>query len=231
VVRPARALLAPHAPRPQRFLDRTLDHRGRRARRYARRLGQPLGSDTLFLTSLYVEPRNRGRGLAARALDAAYRAAVAQGLAGLRLETHWTWQTSLRWYLRRGWWIRNWKHAIALTRRSDWPAYEVRFDGDDATFGLDGSVLLRARRTGRRLTLTSSSKHDLHATATFAAHLACAGWPLVRSERDWQQRWHSSDVGGPEGLAVKIAAFERHATEQGWRVDTPRIPGLDYDAE
>ena len=191
------------------------------------------GSDTLFLTSLYVEPARRGRALGAAALDAAFMAATAQGLAGLRLETHWTWQRSLRWYLRRGWWIRNWKHAITLTRRRDWPAYEVRIGADEATFAVGGQVWVQARRAGDRLALPvdAHASEALHASATLATHLACAGWPLIRSDAAWEQRWYSSDVGGPEGLAAKIGIFERVAREQGWRVETPKIPGVDPEAD
>ncbi len=41
-------------------------------------------------------------------------------------------------------------------------------------------------------------------------------------------RW--SDTGMPEGLACKIAIFEGYARHCGFRVDTPRIPGLVYPA-
>lgn len=185
------------------------------------------GSDTVHLSSLYVAPAHRGRGLAERALDAAFAAVTAQGLAGLRLDTHWTWQRSLRWYLRRGWWVRNWKHAILLTRRADWPAYQVTVDGDLAVLSVEGRVAVSAQRDGDRLVLSvdRALRASTYATATLAMHLACAGWPLIRSDADWERRWHHADVGGPEGLAVKIGIFEQIARDQGWRVETPVLPG------
>jgi hypothetical protein len=42
-----------------------------------------------------------------------------------------------------------------------------------------------------------------------------------------------SDLGGPEGLAFKIRLWEAWARKHAWRVETPRIPGLempDWDA-
>ena len=63
---------------------------------------------------------------------------------------------------------------------------------------------------------------------TFAVQLALAGWPLIRSEEDWEKRYHSSDAGQPEGLAYKIEIFEAVARERGFYVRTPRIPGLQY---
>jgi hypothetical protein len=51
---------------------------------------------------------------------------------------------------------------------------------------------------------------------------------LVRSEENWERRWHWSDSGEPEGLAYKIAIFEAVCRERGFDVRTPRIPGIPY---
>jgi len=60
--------------------------------------------------------------------------------------------------------------------------------------------------------------------------LALRGWPLLRSDEEWQAQLAQgfSDSGGPEGLAFRIQRYEAWANKHGWRVDTPRIPGLDY---
>jgi hypothetical protein len=67
-----------------------------------------------------------------------------------------------------------------------------------------------------------------HAPATFALNLALAGWPLIRSEELWERRLDWSDMGQPEGLALKIAIFEAIDRAEHYDVRTPRIPGLDY---
>ena len=66
------------------------------------------------------------------------------------------------------------------------------------------------------------------APGTFALHLALAGWPLIRSEENWEHRHYWSDAGQPEGLAYKIEIFEAVDRQRGFDVRTPRIPGLQY---
>jgi hypothetical protein len=65
------------------------------------------------------------------------------------------------------------------------------------------------------------------APSTLVLWLALRGWPLVRSPEDWERERHN-DFGSPEALAYKIVIWEAWAKAHGFRVDTPRIPGLSY---
>ena len=64
-------------------------------------------------------------------------------------------------------------------------------------------------------------------SSTVALGLALAGWPLVRSNDDWD-RSYWADAGAPEALAHEITIWEAWDRHHGWVVDTPRIPGLAY---
>jgi hypothetical protein len=209
----------------------------------------PLGAGALRATSLYVHPVVRRRGVAAAALDTVYEACRAEGLYGFRLDTYWTWQESVRYYLARGLWVTSWKHALGFARLSYLPRYEVREterelvllirgeeEGTEPTAllsaGVDGSWLrLRETEAYRRL----SERRDamrLYALSTLALHLAVRGRPLVRGEKEWARAERSCDIGQPEGLAYKIGVFERVAREDGWLVESPygdggRVAGHD----
>jgi GNAT superfamily N-acetyltransferase len=203
-----------------------------------------LGRSELGISSLYVRPDRRARGIAARALEAIYHAAVSAGADGIRLDTSWCWQPAVRFYLRLGFWVRNWKHALVFVRSTQLCPYQVQMEGTRATFSVQltesWTPLLEADNRGASLGWTElptyasldeswfAMRHV--APATFALHLAVRGWPLIRSAGQWEQRYHWSDTGMPEGLAFKIALFEEIARERGYDVRTPRIPGLDYDA-
>jgi len=76
------------------------------------------GFSLFSVSSLFVAPAFRGRGIARRALEAAYRAALAFGASGLVLSTAWTWQSSVRFYLHIGMWVRMWKRARAPAYRT-----------------------------------------------------------------------------------------------------------------
>ncbi len=191
----------------------------------------------LTVSSLYVWPDRRGRGVASRVLDGIAGLASGNALVGVRLSTSWTWQNSLRFYLARGFWVRLWKHDIELVLEPGLPERWFRIDEDVASLGVidrgQSRVLYEARREGDRLILAEPSADDLDAelrflaSGTFSLLLALAGWPLVRSEEHWIRRYDGSDAGIIEGLAYKIGCFEQVAREHEWAVDTPRIPGLD----
>jgi ribosomal protein S18 acetylase RimI-like enzyme len=197
-----------------------------------------LGKDLLSIASLYVEPRARRRNVARRALEGFYRAAVAHGAGGIRLETRWTWQPAVRFYARIGMWVRMWKHDLVFTWQPDLPPYRVEFEGSEARFRIerDGGwqILVTARHLGDRLGwepqgLQGQPWEVAHGVpGTFALHLALAGWPLIRSEETWARRYDWSDSGEPEGLAYKIEIFEAVDRERGFEVRTPRIPGMEY---
>ncbi|WP_159394423.1 GNAT family N-acetyltransferase [Streptomyces sp. NRRL S-495] len=185
------------------------------------------GSGQLAVSSLYLRPDARNRGLAAAALDRVYRAATAEGLSGYRLEADWAWPQAVRYYLRRGLWVRSWKHAIGLTRMPQLPPYRVREEhgrlvlmvADRPSGAPSGEVwtpLLAAGREGRWLRLDETAAyrqadgwvHD-YARSTLALHLALAGRPLVRGPQWWAEAWRWSDGGEPEGLAHRIEQYER----------------------
>jgi hypothetical protein len=83
--------------------------------------------------------------------------------------------------------------------------------------------LLIAGHGGERLDAFSIL---IHGQATLSLICALHGWPLVRSDEHWQDRFRHSEAGGPEGLAYKIGLFEQTAREDGWNVKTPGTPGL-----
>lgn len=191
----------------------------------------------LIVRSLYVDPPHRRRGLAGELLDRLADAAHRHGLAGLRLGTCWTWQKALRFYLARGFWVTSWKHDIQLALEPRLPERRFTVEGDQAALDIvqQGRLhrLFVARKSGHLLELEElPARDEIHrrvghlAIATFAVHLALGGWPLVRSEEQWSQRFRWADAGQPEGLAYKIAVFEDIATEAGWVVDTTPIPDM-----
>ncbi|MFB7476915.1 GNAT family N-acetyltransferase [Kitasatospora sp. NPDC056184] len=200
------------------------------------------GPGQLAVSSLYLRPSARGRGLAAAALDQVYRAATAEGLPGYRLEAHWTWQHAPRYYLRRGLWVVSWKHAIGLARMPQLPPYRVREEGDRLVLsvadrpspdpaGLVWTPLLAAGSEGRRLRLDETAAYRQadgwvhgYARSTLALHLALAGRPLVRGPQWWAEAWRWADIGEPEGLAYRIEEFERSARAEGRTVATPYRP-------
>lgn len=201
-----------------------------------------IGSTLVGVSSLYVLPTRRRSGTASRALASARLAVERAGASGLRVPTSWTWHATVRFYLARRLWVRNWKHELVFAtdrHRLDW-TLEIR--GDEARFGLVGDrsaePLLVATRRGTRLGwrelegmgafLASGTEAAYYAASTFALALAVEGWPLVRSDEQWAERHHHADGGDPEGLAYKIEVFEAIARDRGFAVPTPRIPGLAY---
>ncbi|MFC5662344.1 GNAT family N-acetyltransferase [Kitasatospora misakiensis] len=180
------------------------------------------GAGQLAVSSLYLRPSARGRGLAAAALDHVYRAATAEGLPGYGLEAHWAWQHAVRYYLRRGLWAASWKHAIGLTRMPQLPPYRMREEDDRLVLlvaerpshdpaGAVWTPLLAAGREGRWLRLDETAAYRQtdgwvhgYARSTLALHLALAGRPLVRGPQWWAEAWRWSDTGEPEGLAYRI---------------------------
>jgi hypothetical protein len=201
-----------------------------------------LGSEWLRLSSLYVFPALRRGGLAARALRAAQAAAVAEGLEGVRLGTHWAWQRAVRWYLSTlGMWACSFKRSIDFVWSPRLPSHTIEVGAATARFaiaegGLEGEELITASRDGDRLLWRESprlreedrtSSLPFHARATFAVALALQGWPLLRSRRMFDEA-RGGDVGGPEVLAHKIGVFEYLDRRHGFDVRTPVIPGLPY---
>ncbi len=199
-----------------------------------------LGSDLVSISSLYVVPAERRRQIGRRALASVFRAAVANGAGGIRLETSWTWQPAVRFYASIGMWVWMWKHDLVFKRRPELPAYRVELAERRASFLIEQAgewhPMVHAQHRGERLGWEPCTRFDalgeesfelLHCIpGTFAVHLALAGWPLIRSDETWAKRYDWSDAGYPEGLAYRIGLFENADRQHGFDVRTPRIPGL-----
>lgn len=199
-----------------------------------------LGGHWLRVASFYVFPTYRGRGVGRRAVGRVQEALARHDL-GLRLETSWCWQRAVRFYLSSGLWIYMWKRDLTFCWSPGMPAPQIDIGDDTASLsvplGQEDVVLARAHRRGDALALEESprdlAKDDRiggaywHATSTLALALALHGWPLVRSQEDWA-RCYFADAGAPESLAYKISLWEAWAAKNGWLVETPRIPGLEY---
>lgn len=196
---------------------------------------------SLWVSSLYLFRECRRQGHASRVIANLEDASRRLGLAGIRLDTSWLWQSAVRFYLRRGFWVVNWKHGLSLGRRRTDPDYRVAVTPTRMDFLLSGEErpLISARRDGTTTlvwdeqAIASRQQEDgwepfPAAMSTFALWLAVSGWPLIRDGDAWERRYHWSDVGMPEGLAYKITVFEGYARHCGFRIDTPRIPGLVY---
>lgn len=211
-----------------------------------RRVGTVALSRTVFggsdvrMWSLYVLPALRGTGVGRRALDRLRALLAAQGL-GLRLDTCWAWQRTVRFYLGTGMWAGAWKRDLTLRWSARCPPYVVDVGRDEATLtarrGGEPVVLSRARRRGAVLELDEPWRDFVgdealggvarDAGPTLCLALAMEGWPLVRSTEAWAQHRHA-DGGPPESLASRIATWEAWDRHHGWRVETPTIPGLEY---
>jgi len=215
-----------------------LDQGGERAGTIALdtiRIGRP----EIGISSLYLRPELRGSGIATRALDAVYDVAPIAGADGVRVDTNWSWQGAVRFYLKLGYWVRSWKHALVLARARRLRPYRIEMMDTRAVFSVldadNWTPLIQAENRGAVLgwtELAACSMLDqtcrVLASGTLALHLAVRGWPLVRSTALWDNRYDWSDMGMPEGLACKIAIFESIDRQHGYEVRTPSIPGLDY---
>jgi hypothetical protein len=201
-------------------------------------LQPPWGGFFTRVASVYTQPGARGRGAAARALDLAQDVALLTGSDGIVLDTEWTWFLPARFYLRHGFWVRSWKHALTLQRGPYLPAHTIDIAGDAAVFSVarDGASvpLLRATRRGDRLewaetdAFAGEGEATYAAPPTFALALALAGWPLYRSAEAWARSASEFDVGGPEALSRRIELFEALARRDGLAIKAPRVPGIRY---
>ncbi|APR87672.1 hypothetical protein A7982_13021 [Minicystis rosea] len=199
-----------------------------------------LGLGFARIASFYVFPTHRGRGVGRRALDR-MKDVIARYDLGIRLETSWAWQRTVRFYLRAGLWVYMWKRDLSLFWDAETPAPRIAVGDREATLSVTRGdaeiVLCRARRHGDALILDEPARGldrdaslgvaHWHASSTLALALAMAGFPLIRSQAAWEDSYHA-DAGPPEALAYKITVWEAWDRDHGWRVETPRIPGLSY---
>ncbi|MBI4820975.1 MAG: GNAT family N-acetyltransferase [Deltaproteobacteria bacterium] len=198
-----------------------------------------LGATALHLGDLYVFPTDRGLGVTRAALGQLRDALGRRGMS-LRLHADWTWQRSTRLYVRMGMWLRMWKRGLQFDWRANVPPpifgihrAEARLS---AIVGGAEVVLQRATRAGDMLELEYQEpsfgpesplyEASHYSASTLALGLALAGWPLLRSTHSELSRY--ADAGPPEALARKIVVWEAYDRSLGWRVETPRIPGLSY---
>ncbi|NEB01531.1 GNAT family N-acetyltransferase [Streptomyces sp. SID13726] len=158
----------------------------------------PYGVGALHVTSLYVHPVARRRGLASAVLDLVYDACRAEGLHGFRLGTQGTWRETVRHHLRRGLWVTSWRESPGFARLSYLPRYEVEESGEGElallVAGAGGRLVpvLFAGRAGGRLCLRESAEYRrtpdridavrLYARPTLVLHLAVREGPSGNSD-------------------------------------------------
>lgn len=199
-----------------------------------------LGRSRLDVSSLYIVPGGRSRGIAYRALRRLHEAVVAAGHAGIRVATHWTWQAAVRRYLLRyRMWAWSFKRSIDFTWGAEFPRHTIVVEPQEARLSVEHDTgpltLLTATHDGTWLTVTEDEDATarvggevrFYAWSTFALALAVHGWPLLGTPDEFAAA--GGDIGGPPVLARKIAIFEWIDRKQGFAVHTPRIPGLPYD--
>ncbi len=202
-----------------------------------------LGGPLVRLSSLYVLPSHRGRGAGERAMRR-LRATFAHHGLGIRLDTHWTWQPAVRFYLRLGMWVYMWKRDLVFFWDTRTPDPIVEVGPTEACLSVRAGAelvpLARASRHGDQLAMNDRGERfdersrdprlgsgPYHGCSTLCLALALHGWPLVRSKEDWDRSYYV-DGSSPEALAYKIAVWEAWDRKAGFAVHTPRIPGLAY---
>lgn len=229
----------------------SLAERGERARCYwlregAERVGTialsrvACGDASARVSSLYVFPSKRGSGVGRRALER-LAATLGERRFGYGLDTCWAWQRTVRFYLRTGHWVSSWRRDLSFCTERGLPKPLLEVS--------DELLTLAAEADGRRVVLASARTRggsteidEPHpprwegtpfasvvgdALSTLSLALALEGRPLVRSQRAWDA-CRDRDRGPPEALAHRIELWEAFDRERGWRVETPRVPGLSY---
>jgi GNAT superfamily N-acetyltransferase len=177
---------------------------------------------TIEISDLFVSPQSRNRGLGAGALKFVRDAAFEVGIECVRLETEWSAQRSLRFYLKQSMWSNGWKRGLRMVFSKDLPTWHVQVERDQARFVSGERLLGVATNKGDRLGWQLGPDVDdslrSHLEATAALQLAVMGWPLIRDDERWQRQLKSGagDWGDHEVLAGRIRGFERHIKRKGW---------------
>lgn len=199
-----------------------------------------LGSRRARMSSLYVMPQYRRRGVGRRVISSLTTALGGHGL-GLRFDTSWCWPRTVSFYMKLGLWVYMWKRDLDFVWEPKTPTPHIEIGEDEASISVplgDSSVVLgRARRRGEKLELDLPSEEwqddkriggaYWHSISTLSLALALEGWPLIRSPEEWEES-RGADAGAPEALAYKIMIWEAWDRHHGWIVDTKKIPGLEY---
>jgi GNAT superfamily N-acetyltransferase len=213
-------------------------HEGKRVGTIA--FSEPMGTSMARCSSFYLLPEVRGNGLGSRIMTHVLRALDNHGFC-LRLNTDWTWQNTVRFYRKLGFWVYHWKRELDLIWTSKWTTSRVEVGSTEASISIpydDSEVTLaRAYRKGDKLELEygpSELEKDpkigeayFFAAPTLALELAMHGWPLIRSA-ELSKKYYYADSGPPEALAYKIPIWEAYARSRQWIVNTPRVAGLEY---
>lgn len=82
-----------------------------------------LGTRRLRLSSLYLMPDQRRKGLGSRVLQRLKSGLGRYGF-GIRLETNWCWPAAVRFYLREGFMLHGWKQELNFSWDTGDPALE-----------------------------------------------------------------------------------------------------------
>jgi GNAT superfamily N-acetyltransferase len=209
---------------------------------------EPMGSSMARCYSFYLLPEVRGRGLGSAIMMQVLQALDKHRFC-LRLNTDWTWQRTVRFYRKLGFWVYHWKRELDLIWTAKWPKARVEVGSTEASLSIpydDSEVtLVRAYRKGDKLELEqapSELEKDpkigetwFFATPTLALELAMHGWPLIRSMEQWEgiplcRQWPSGSSRVQDtdlGSVCSVKALDcRYAAACGARVpDVGRIRG------
>lgn len=177
----------------------------------------------LEVAHLYLETIYRGRGVAALALTALQRKATAEKKRGIKLRADWTNPKALAYYLRRGFWVRNWRDQIVCIRDIDEPFSYCWASSKELGVGFVTSddkrvqLLKATRQSTHYIQLVSlSDAVDLNAYSTLVLLLALHKWPLLRSRQHYED-YLGSDAVAPEVLARKIEIWDSWAEKHGFK--------------
>jgi GNAT superfamily N-acetyltransferase len=193
----------------------------------------------LGLYSLYLLPDYRRQGIGRLLINHLYELA-----RGVRLETEWTYQAAIQFYLSIGFWVTNWKHNLTFVRYWYLSNYRFEWQGDSVNCWVnlpdseEYQLCYTASRNENYLVLEEQLAYKNleekeymithHALCTLSLYLAQNGFPLIRSQKEWENRVGYSDGGMPEGLAYKIEIWEAYDRKHGFVVNTPKVPGIPY---
>lgn len=188
------------------------------------------------VSSFYVFRSQRGRGTGRRALDRLRELAAAQQI-GLRLDTCWSWQRTVRFYLRAG------DAGAHVEARPHAPLGRavphslIDVGADEAT--LSARSRWRGRRAGegappgRRVLLDEPSREILadkslgsapwDAVSTLSLAIALEAWPLVRSQETCRRlEPRRRPPGGPRGQDRDLGGVGSPSPLGGRDAENPR---------
>jgi len=198
------------------------------------------GPKIIYIWNLYLFPEHRRQDIGHQLLDNLYELAIAHGFAGIRVKTEWMYQSAVQFYLDIGLWVIGWKHNLDFGRLPDLPSYRFELQNKQALFWVNSpdsekyQLFYTAHNKDGYLVLEEQALVDEDymlehcALCTFSLCLAQNGFPLVASQAEWEEEMGWCDGAMPVCLAYKIEVWEAYERKQGFLVNTPKIPGLQY---